>query len=297
MSEEDADVDRAARAMANSQEDGTAAPFSGIRIKCFERATRARSIRTLTAFLATYCDLGGRLDGWVVTLPKVTRIEQVDAMVETCARLEQGLGLEEGSLRFEIQIETTQSILGADGTAPVARMVHAGGTRLTGLHFGTYDYSASCGIAAEYQALDHPATDYAKVVMQAAAAGTGVRLSDGSTNILPIGKAEGRRSRVGQPLPPGAALAGAWLLPGLGPASRAAPDPVRRDLRVLPRRAAARRWSGWPPTPSTRPTGSPTSRPPRARWRRTSSAASRAAPSTRPRSSPARVSGPINSSN
>jgi hypothetical protein len=31
--------------------------------------------------------------------------------------------------------------------------------------------------------------DHAKLVMQAAAAGTGVRLSDGSTNVLPIGSA------------------------------------------------------------------------------------------------------------
>jgi citrate lyase beta subunit len=89
-----------------------------------------------------------------------------------------------------VQIETPQSILGPDGTALVARMVHAGGGRLTGLHYGTYDYSAFCGIAAEQQSLEHPVADHAKLVMQAAAAGTGVRLSDGSTNILPIGDAD-----------------------------------------------------------------------------------------------------------
>ena len=33
--------------------------------------------------------------------------------------------------------------------------------------------------------------DHAKLVMQAAAAGTGVRLSDGSTNILPLGRRPG----------------------------------------------------------------------------------------------------------
>ena len=35
----------------------------------------------------------------------------------------------------------------------------------------------------------HPVADHAKLVMQAAAAGTGVRLSDGSTNVLPVGDA------------------------------------------------------------------------------------------------------------
>ena len=59
--------------------------------------------------------------------------------------------------------------------------------RIVGLHYGTYDYSAAVGIAAPYQSLDHPAADHAKQVMQVAVAGTGIRLSDGSTNILPIG--------------------------------------------------------------------------------------------------------------
>ncbi|MCP6324401.1 hypothetical protein NL453_28660, partial [Klebsiella pneumoniae] len=51
-------------------------------------------------------------------------------------------------------------------------------------------YSASLGIAAAYQSMEHPVADHAKAVMQLAAAGTDVRLSDGSTNILPVGDAE-----------------------------------------------------------------------------------------------------------
>jgi hypothetical protein len=66
-------------------------------------------------------------------------------------------------------------------------MIHAAAPRVTGLHYGTYDYSASCGIAAEYQSMEHPAADHAKAVMQVAAAGTGVHVSDGSTNVLPVG--------------------------------------------------------------------------------------------------------------
>jgi citrate lyase beta subunit len=187
--EEDADAVRAARALAQSQHDGSAAPFGGIRIKCFERPTRSRGVRTLTSYVATLVEAGGSLEGWVVTLPKVTSVDQVEAMVHACATLEDGLVLGQGTLRFEIQVETPQSILGADGTALVARMIHAGAGRVTGLHYGTYDYSAFCGIAAEQQSLEHPVADHAKLVMQAAAAGTGVRLSDGSTNVLPVGSA------------------------------------------------------------------------------------------------------------
>jgi hypothetical protein len=90
-------------------------------------------------------------------------------------------------LRFEIQVETPQAILGPDGTAAVARMIDAAAGRCTGLHYGTYDYSAALGISAAYQSMEHPAADHAKAVMQLAAASTGVRVSDGSTNILPIG--------------------------------------------------------------------------------------------------------------
>ena len=104
------------------------------------------------------------------------------------------LGLPDRSLRFEIQVETPQSILGPDGTALVARMVHASDGRCTGLHYGTYDYSAYCGIAAAQQSLEHPVADHAKAVMQAAAAGTGVRLSDGSTTVLPVGSRDDVRS-------------------------------------------------------------------------------------------------------
>ncbi|GAA3656554.1 aldolase/citrate lyase family protein [Nocardioides ginsengisoli] len=184
---EDADVVRAATALAESPK---AAPFGGIRIKSFDPATRARGLRTLTSYVGTLADAGVDLTDWVVTLPKVTSVDQVAAMVHVCRTLEQQLGLGDRVLRFEVQVETPQSILGSDGTALVARMVHAADGRVTALHYGTYDYSAFCGISAEQQSLAHPVADHAKLVMQAAVAGTGVRLSDGSTNILPVGGAD-----------------------------------------------------------------------------------------------------------
>jgi len=128
--------------------------------------------------------------GFVLTLPKVTSAAQVEAMAHLCGRLEEAHGLARGRLAFEIQVETPQVILGADGTAVIARCVHAAGGRLAGLHYGTYDYSAALGIAAAYQSMAHPAADYARAVMQVAAAGTGVRLCDGSSNVLPEGSRE-----------------------------------------------------------------------------------------------------------
>ncbi|WGW11428.1 aldolase/citrate lyase family protein [Saxibacter everestensis] len=190
--DEDNDVIQAARQVNEAVRNGTAPPYIGIRFKCFEAATRARALRTLDLFIGELIETGGLPDGLVLTLPKVSTVEQVEAMVDACSRLEAVHGLTEGRLRFEVQMETPQLVLGADGTVPLARALHSGAGRVSALHYGTYDYSASLQIAARYQSMEHPAADYAKQVMQVAVAGTGVRLSDGSTNVLPVGSPENR---------------------------------------------------------------------------------------------------------
>ncbi|MET0493863.1 MAG: aldolase/citrate lyase family protein [Actinoplanes sp.] len=178
---DDDQEDAAVKAAVAALVDGPRPPFVGVRIKSLEAATRHRALRTLDLFLSLY------QEPFVITLPKVSGTDQVAAMVQLCEVLERGYGLAAGTLRFEIQIELPSAVLGADGTATVARLLTAAAGRCTGLHYGTYDYSAAAGVAAAYQAMDHPVADYAKAVMQAAAAGTGVWLSDGSTNILPLG--------------------------------------------------------------------------------------------------------------
>ncbi|MEU1669494.1 aldolase [Streptomyces sparsogenes] len=188
--EEDAAAARAASLVAAAVADGTAPPYVGIRMKCMEAAVRDRGIRTLDIFLTGLMNAGGLPAGLLLTLPKVTYAEQVTAMTGLCGEFEKAHGLPAGRIGFEIQIETTQAVLGPDGRATVARMIDAAGGRATGLHYGTFDYSASCGVSAAHQSMDHPVADHAKAVMQVAAAGTGVRLSDGSTNVLPVGTTE-----------------------------------------------------------------------------------------------------------
>ncbi len=179
---EDAAVVDAARVAAT-----VATPYIGIRFKSFEPATRRRGIRTLDLFLGELLAAGGPSGELVVTMPKVTSVAQVEAMVLVCERLEHAYRVPVGRLRFELQVETPQAVLGPDGTALVARMVHTAAGRLSGLHYGTYDFSAAAGISAAYQSLEHPIADHAKEVMQLAAAGTGVWVSDGSSNVLPVG--------------------------------------------------------------------------------------------------------------
>ncbi|GAA1223598.1 aldolase/citrate lyase family protein [Prauserella halophila] len=168
---------------------GTPAPRRiGLRIKCFEAPVRRRALRTLDLFVAHVLENAGTWPrGLVITLPKVSTPEQVTAMVEVCRRLERAHGLGDGVIGFEVQVETPRLILGPDGTVPLAAAVRAGEGRVTGLHYGTFDYSAALGVPAEQQAPDHPVADVAKHQMLLAASGTGVEISDGSTNVLPVG--------------------------------------------------------------------------------------------------------------
>ncbi|MEW1552028.1 DUF6986 family protein [Streptomyces tsukubensis] len=188
-SDEDRHAALAARLVADTCGSAGAPPYTGIRMKCMEAAVRERGIRTLDVFLTGLLERGGLPDGLMLTLPKVTYAEQVAAMARLLTAFEAAHGLEAGRIGFEIQIETSQAILAADGTATVARMIGAAEGRATGLHYGTFDYSACVGVSAAHQSSDHPAADHAKAVMQVAAAGTGVRVSDGSTNVLPVGPA------------------------------------------------------------------------------------------------------------
>ncbi len=186
--EEDGHAEQAAREVAKGLAEGTLPPFIGIRIKPLSEELRERAVRTLDIFVtALVAATGGKLPpNFAITLPKVTIPEQVAALADIFEQLERANRLERGALKMELMIETTQSILGMSGTATLPLLLQAARGRCVGAHFGTYDYTASCNITAAYQQHTHPACDFARSFMQVAFAGTGVPLSDGATNIMPI---------------------------------------------------------------------------------------------------------------
>ncbi|MQY18670.1 DUF6986 family protein [Nocardia macrotermitis] len=156
----------------------------GVRVKGLTVGEYDRAIRTLELVLD---GAGGVPEGFVFTVPKLRAVEQVKVAVQVCELLESVHGIASGTLRFELQIESPQAVIAADGSAVVARAIQRSGGRCTGLHYGTYDYSAACGIAPQFQSLEHPVADHAKTIMQVAAAQTGVWVCDGSTQVLPVG--------------------------------------------------------------------------------------------------------------
>jgi len=186
--EEDGHAESAALEVANGIAAGTLPPFIGIRIKPFTEELRRRSMRTLDIFLSTLLDKSGnRLPGnFVVTLPKITVPEQCGALTDLFELLEAKTGLAAGSLQMEMMIETTQSIINDEGRINLPLLLQAARGRCVAAHFGTYDYTASCNITAAHQHMMHQACDFARHMMQVSFAGTGIWLSDGATNIMPV---------------------------------------------------------------------------------------------------------------
>jgi hypothetical protein len=160
----------------------------GIRIKPLNEELRERSIRTLDIFLTELAtqSRGELPKPFYVTLPKVALPDEVAALAEVCSRLEPLLALDPGALRIELMIETPQAIFNERGEVHLLALVDAAQGRCAAVHFGPYDYTASLHIAATYQPITHFASDFARGVIQVALAGTGIRIADGPTNIMPI---------------------------------------------------------------------------------------------------------------
>jgi citrate lyase beta subunit len=197
--EEDGHAESAAIEVSRGLAAATLPPFIGIRIKPFNEELRARSMRTLDIFVSTVvAESGGRLpENFVITLPKITTPEQVAALADLFDLLEKKTGLGARTLKMEMMIETTQSIINSEGGINLPLLLRAARGRCTAAHFGTYDYTASCSITAAHQHMMHPACDFAKHMMQVSFAGTGIWLSDGATNIMPVGP---HRAAAGIPL-------------------------------------------------------------------------------------------------
>ena len=176
--EEDTAVDAAVAALAQGPP-----PVHGVRVKALEAGTAERSARTLDRWVTGLAAAG--LAPGVVTLPKVQTPEQVAVAVALLDAVEARTGT--AGTALELQVETAPAVVDAAGRLAVPLLLTAGAGRVTGLHFGTYDYTAALGLSPQEQALDAPVADAAKDLLQLSAAARGVAVSDGSTNVLPVG--------------------------------------------------------------------------------------------------------------
>src|SRR5258708_4586910 len=200
--EEDATAIRAAQELAKGMKNKTISPFIGIRIKPFTEDLKYRGVRTLDLFITSLVQAtGAQLPAnFVVMLPKVTIPERVITVVRLFELIENVNHLPARALKMEIMGEATQIIMDEEGRNPLLRIIRASEGRCIAAHFGTYDYTASCGITARYQTMAHPVCDFAHHMTKVALAGTGIFLSDGATDVMPIGPHKGSSLTPGQVL-------------------------------------------------------------------------------------------------
>ena len=185
--EEDGHAVSVAEDVAKAFGQGTLPASIGIRMKPLSKELHRRSLRTVDLFVTTLARRLRRLPPrFAITIPKVMTAAHVAVVDRACGLLERRLGLRPRSIRIELMVETPQSILGVDGTAALRTLVAAGRGRVVGAHFGVYDYTALSGITAAWQHMRHPVCDFARHLMQVALAQSGVQLSDGGTNVMPI---------------------------------------------------------------------------------------------------------------
>ena len=186
--EEDAHAVLASDELAKAFLDGTIMTFSGFRIKSFAPETFARAVRTLDLFLTNLIEkTGGKIpENFVVTLPKITRKEEVKDLHKQLEKFEEENNLAEGAIKIELMIETPQAIVSEKGKIALQKLVKEGKGRVTSAHFGAFDYTSSLGISGAHQHLRHDACNFARQMMLVSLSPLGVRLSDSVTTELPI---------------------------------------------------------------------------------------------------------------
>ncbi len=192
-SEEDSVAIQASSELAKGLKEKSLPPYIGIRIKSFANELIGRSLRTLDLFVTNLVkETSGFLpNNFVVTLPKITHVAQVEALVGAFERLEHKLELPQGCLKMEFMVEATQTLFDLNGMLAMPKMYQAAKGRCRGAHFGTYDFTASVDVIADHQRMNHFACDFAKHLMKASFSGSGVWLSDGATNVMPVGPHKG----------------------------------------------------------------------------------------------------------
>jgi citrate lyase beta subunit len=202
--EEDAEALRTAGELARvvamgPSETGSSATVVGIRIKALAGGTAARGARTLELFLTTLAraTIGKVPAGFTVTLPKVSGPAEVTALADLLSAHESALGITQGTIGIELMVETPRALLDADGRVALPSIVAAARGRCVAAHLGAYDLTASIGVTAGAQRLDHPMCELARLLMQLSLAGTNVVVVDGATTVLPTAR---HRETAGAPL-------------------------------------------------------------------------------------------------
>lgn len=212
--EEDEAAIRCAGASAEAMHAKQLPDFFGIRVKAYNDENPLRPFRTLSLYLRELLALTSGIlpENFAVTFPKVSSVEESAAIAKELAELEKQLGIGEGILKMEIMVETAGALINRNGRIALPMIVNAAEGRVAAAHFGAFDYLAELGVTAKYQELRHQSCDFARNIMKVSLCGTGIRLSDGATNIMPVAPRKGENLSDEQKEENTHAVRNAWKL-------------------------------------------------------------------------------------
>jgi hypothetical protein len=187
--EEDAHAKAVGIELARAQSEQKLPRLIGIRLK--SAAYEARAQRTFRCVLHALREAGGTLpDPFIVTLPKVVAVEEVERWVrwvdQAAVDVYGDADRARDRLRFELMIEHPRALLDVTGRVPLTRFAEALGSRALALHLGAYDLLAEQGVLGPSQRLSHPLLEHARATLLAAMANTPIWVVDGATATLPV---------------------------------------------------------------------------------------------------------------
>lgn len=143
----------------------------GLRLKPLTRSWATRSLRTLGLAVA---GLSVWPSGFCITLPKLEEADQVHWLLQHLIEFEG----QRGPIPIEIMVESPKALRNLES------LVGACAGRCRGIHFGPYDFLASCGIGLPQ--LHSPLNVQARAAILLQWMGRGVELADGPTTTLPL---------------------------------------------------------------------------------------------------------------
>lgn len=185
--EEDDAAVKSAQEAVKSHEEQLLPPFFGFRIKPLTKISAKRSLRTLDIFLSGFFEGVKSLpDNFIITLPKVENVEPCIVFNEVISEFEKKLKLPDNYIKTELMIELPGALYSPAGAFMLPELIKASGARITGIHFGIYDFTSSIQIPAPSQSYTHTACDSVRFLMQCAGNLYPVAVSDGATSFLPL---------------------------------------------------------------------------------------------------------------
>jgi len=154
--------------------DGTAPPFTGVRLPSIE----PRNARLLDLFLTTLIDrTGGKLPAnFSVTLTKAAQdIATLDAFL---SEFETAHALEPGSVKITLAVHSPRVIVDDDGRIVLSKLADAGGGRCISAHFDGDNFLSELNVPAAHRHARHEACNFARQIMHLVLSPLGIGLSD-----------------------------------------------------------------------------------------------------------------------